>query len=88
MKKKRQAWKRYKALRTNDIYKSSDFYAEAYVKSKRILIEFHRENTFNNSNMTVLEMEKSINLLADIEISRGKTVELTDDFISEFIKKK
>lgn len=37
--------------------------------------------------MTVLEMEKSINLLADIEISRGKTVELTEDFISEFVKK-
>ena len=87
VKKKRQAWKIYKALRTNDIYKSSDFYAEAYEKAKGILIEFHRNYTFKNSNLTVLEMEKSINLLADMEISRGKIVELTEDFISEFMKK-
>jgi len=86
VKKKRQAWKIYKALRKDDIYKSHNLYEKAYVKAKQILIDFHKDYTFNGSNLSDLDVEKSITMLADLEISSGKIIELTDNFVGEFLE--
>lgn len=86
VKKKRKAWEIYKALRKDNIYKSSNLCTKAYTKAKQILIYFHKDYTFNGSNLTDLDVERSINMLADMEISSGKVKELTDNFIGEFLE--
>ena len=84
--KKRQAWKIYKNLRKDSIYQTSNMYKKAYSKAKQILIDFHKDYTFKNTDLTMLDIENSINMLIDIEIARGKIEKLTDDNISEFLK--
>lgn len=87
VKKKREAWKIYKSLRKDDCYKQSEPYEKAYLKAKQILIDFYKDYTFKESNISNEETEKCMNILADTEISKRKTIELTDKLISEFLKK-
>ncbi len=82
----RQAWEIYKALRKDDIYKSSNLCAKAYTKAKQILIDYHRDYTFKSLSLSILDIEKSINMLANMKILRDKVVELTDNFIGEFLE--
>ena len=86
VKKKRQAWEIYKALKKDDIYKSSYLYIKAYIKAKQILMGFHKDYTFKNTKITSKNVEKSINVLANMEITNGKTIELTDQIIGEFLE--
>ena len=87
VKKKREAWEIYKALRNDDCYKHSELYEKAYLKAKQILIQFYKDYTFKHSNASNEEIEKCMNILADTQISKRKTIELTDKLISEFLKK-
>ena len=84
--KKRQAWNIYKTLRKDNIYQTSNLYKEAHAEAKRILVDFYKEYTFKNTNLTILDIEKCINTLVDLEIKRCKIEKLTDDTISEFLK--
>lgn len=84
--KKRQAWKIYKYLKKANIYQTSNLYKKAYAEAKQILIDFHKDYIFKNTDLTMLDIENSINILIDIEIARGKTEKLTNDNISEFLK--
>ena len=87
VKKKREAWEIYKALRKGDCYKQSKLYEKAYLKAKQILIDFYKYYTFKESKISNEETEKCMNILADTEISKRKTIELTDTIINEFLKK-
>lgn len=86
VKKKREAWEIYKALRKDDCYKHSELYEKAYSKAKQILIQFYKDYTFKYSKATNEEIEKCMNVLADTQMSKRKTIELTDKIINEFLK--
>ena len=87
VKKKREAWEIYKALRKDNYYKKSMLYEKAYLKAKEVLIQFYKDYTFKHSNASNEEIEKCMNVLADTQISKRKTIELTDKIINEFLKK-
>ena len=86
VKKKREAWKIYKALRKDNYYKKSMLYEKAYLKAKQVLIQFYKDYTFKHSNASNEEIEKCMAVLSDLETSNEKTMELTDKIISEFLK--
>ena len=86
VKKKREAWEIYKSLRKGDCYKHSELYEKAYLKAKQILIQFYKDYTFKDSNLSNEEIVKCMNILADTQISKRKTIELTDRIINEFLK--
>ena len=88
VKKKREAWEIYKALRKDDCYKHSLLYEKAYLKAKQILVNFYKYYTFKDSNLSNEKIEKCMNILAETEISKRKTIELTDKIIGEFLKSK
>lgn len=84
-KKRREAWNIYKALRKDNIYKKSDKYTKAYTTAKEILLNFCKDYPFKYSNLTNTDFEFGLNELADVEICKGKVIELTDEIISEFL---
>ena len=86
VKKKREAWEIYKALRKDNYYKKSMLYEKAYLKAKQILVNFYKDYTFKDSNLSNEEIVKCMNILADTQISTRKTIELTDKIINEFLK--
>lgn len=86
VKKKREAWEIYKSLIKDDRYKQSKLHEKAYLKAKQILVNFYKDYTFKDSNLSNEKIEKCMNILADTEISKRKTIELTDKLISEFLK--
>lgn len=86
VKKKREAWEIYKSLRKDDHYKQSKLHEKAYLKAKQILIQFYKDYTFKDSNLSNEEIVKCMNILADTQISKRKTMELTDKIINEFLK--
>jgi len=51
-------------------------------------VNFYKDYTFKDSNLSNEKIEKCMNILEDTQISKRKTIELTNKIIGEFLKSK